>query len=1028
MKTMIKQLGNSFYKPHTTPLLILSAISFGIWFAGPFISIADFTPLFSADKRFYLILALFLAWFLKIMFLDGRLKKETPRVVSLKHPEYTKRMAQLTGRFKGATDFLKKTIINKNGKDTSLHHLPWYLIIGPSGAGKTSLLANSGINYILSKQVKGENAQKTLPSEFCDWWVTRDSVLVDVPGAYMQSPAKLAVNATTATKQKTAIHYMLWKSFLELISKYRGKRSIQGIIITLPLPELISHQASAKENLLQDVKYRIAELKQQFGDQLTFHIVVTKCDLLSGFSEFFSDSGSDEISQAWGVTLPSLKEGEQTMDVFEQRFNALVKRINKQLIWRLHQERNPFTRPYIKDFPLQVERLKENLMQVCKMLSQTGQLRLQGVYLSSALQIAPEDTSTLMSAPSAQTSLQIMRNPSMPSRAYFVKQLLLQGILSSGDPIPVSDERVKTATVIALSFGAVLFMGLLFGNDIRNTIKQTFAIRTSLADYQNEVNLHGVHFDKALPLLDALQLTSQQSSHSFFFYSDKAQQSAYAAYQQALRTIVLPELKTDFETYLQQNDGNPDRLYAALKGYLMLGDAQRMQSEYVINQLKYIAPNLFAGPNKNQMLSHMHIAYNATWQPMTLDPLVIAQARRHLFNLSPVQLSFVILKNMTPTQTYKHVNLGTNIGNTPALMNHNLENYVPTFYTADAFSSVYEQQTDSAATEASQGNWVLGNAASINELNNTPLVEQARDIYVQDYIHVWQKVLASITLPPHNTYAQIDTLIKNLAAAKSPLLDLLTTVKQNTSFKPITSANPQFAALNTLINDANTPNSGFAKIQNTLDQLHVYLQNLMNANNVSQAAYFAAKDRMKAGVLSSDPLTQLFALAKSSPEPLKTWLTDIAQSTWHAMLADSAQFVENRWRANIQPAELEKLAQQKAGTDPFAKLIGTKSTMNNFYQNYLQSFIEVSNKGWQWKILDNERLPVTEIVLSQLQQAAPLQTASNKKLSAKSHNDKELLLNLNKNSDLKMSFISPSNKAKMTLAMLIDPTKRGGDS
>ena len=38
------------------------------------------------------------------------------------------------------------------GKSVSLYELPWYIIIGPPGAGKTTVIANSGLNFPLSKK------------------------------------------------------------------------------------------------------------------------------------------------------------------------------------------------------------------------------------------------------------------------------------------------------------------------------------------------------------------------------------------------------------------------------------------------------------------------------------------------------------------------------------------------------------------------------------------------------------------------------------------------------------------------------------------------------------------------------------------------------------------------------------------------------------------------------------------------------------------------------------------------------------
>jgi type VI secretion system protein ImpL len=356
MKPLMKQLtDNLTAKKQLFPLFIFGIIAMVVWYGGPLITLGDATPLAEPEKRFYTIVALFLAWVLKKNFYDDNTNQQTANTTPLAftNPELAKKIQSIESRFQGAMRFLKKTMINKHGKNVSLYHLPWYLLIGPANSGKTSLLANANINFILAKQFKNENLKNIPPSDVCDWWVTRDSVMVDVPSSYLY--AKQKVMSPANGNQKSPSSFALWQNFLILVKKYRGKKALTGVVLTLTASELMS--ATNKERTFVELKQQLAELREQFGNNLPFFLTITKCDQLSGFMDFFSDSGSDELSQAWGVTLPTLKDNESLAEMFTNRFNALIKRLNKQLIWRLHQERNPFTRPQIKDFPLQIERL-----------------------------------------------------------------------------------------------------------------------------------------------------------------------------------------------------------------------------------------------------------------------------------------------------------------------------------------------------------------------------------------------------------------------------------------------------------------------------------------------------------------------------------------------------------------------------------------------------------------------------------------------------------------------------------------------
>ena len=182
----MKPLKFSIYK-QLLPLSLFFVVSLFIWFDGPLIRLNGYSPLQDTEKRVDLIGLFFLVWLFKALFFDTRLKKNaSPDAVS---EDIKNKIDYLRGRFQGAIKFLKSTVIHKNGKNVNLVRLPWYLVIGPTASGKTSLLATSEIKYILAKQFKTEHLKAIPPSDTCNWWVTRDLVLVDVPGPYLFSKA-----------------------------------------------------------------------------------------------------------------------------------------------------------------------------------------------------------------------------------------------------------------------------------------------------------------------------------------------------------------------------------------------------------------------------------------------------------------------------------------------------------------------------------------------------------------------------------------------------------------------------------------------------------------------------------------------------------------------------------------------------------------------------------------------------------------------------------------------------------------------
>ena len=105
-------------------------------------------------------------------------------------------------------DFLKKTSLSK--PSISLKQTPWIFLLGPQNAGKTTFLANSGIPFILKKQFSKEDINHIPPSENCDWWITKDVSIIDIPSSYLGAQ----------NKNDKKIFEALWQSFLKLVKKY----------------------------------------------------------------------------------------------------------------------------------------------------------------------------------------------------------------------------------------------------------------------------------------------------------------------------------------------------------------------------------------------------------------------------------------------------------------------------------------------------------------------------------------------------------------------------------------------------------------------------------------------------------------------------------------------------------------------------------------------------------------------------------------------------------------------------------------
>ena len=116
-----------------------------------------------------------------------------------------------------------------------LYDLPWYVIIGPPGAGKTTALINSGLKFPLARGGTPEAVAGVGGTRYCDWWFTEEAVLIDTAGRYTTQ------DSDPKGDRKS------WLSFLDLLKKNRPKQPINGVLVAISVEDLLTGDAGGAD-------------------------------------------------------------------------------------------------------------------------------------------------------------------------------------------------------------------------------------------------------------------------------------------------------------------------------------------------------------------------------------------------------------------------------------------------------------------------------------------------------------------------------------------------------------------------------------------------------------------------------------------------------------------------------------------------------------------------------------------------------------------------------------------------------------
>ncbi|NGZ97950.1 MAG: type VI secretion system membrane subunit TssM, partial [Nitrospira sp. WS110] len=258
--------------------------------------------------------------------------------------------------------------------EEALSALPWYMLIGPPGSGKSTALKNSGLqaSYLREgKETPGSGATRT-----CDWWMTNEGLFLDTAGRYIEEDEDRGE----------------WLALLDMVKEERRRVPLNGVLIMVSLPDLLGSDDKQIELLAGNIRARLEELVARVGVVFPVYLAFTKCDLLRGFVEFFENlSNVAREEQVWGHTFPIVPPpGTTPSDQFDMAFDQLVQALQLRRHTRLLSLLGSKKLQEVFSFPLQVSQAKQNLSHFVDQVFQPPRHQdsplFRGFYFTSATQ------------------------------------------------------------------------------------------------------------------------------------------------------------------------------------------------------------------------------------------------------------------------------------------------------------------------------------------------------------------------------------------------------------------------------------------------------------------------------------------------------------------------------------------------------------------------------------------------------------------------------------------------------------------
>lgn len=699
--------------------------------------------------------------------------------------------------------------------NTALYALPWYMIIGPSATGKSTLFANSGLHFPYSNSnelhIQGFGGTRN-----CDWWFSDQAILIDTAGRY----------TTEQSENKE------WLSFLNLLKKYRPKLPINGVMVAISVSDVLTSDSEEIRQHVKLVRERIEELITQLGVIFPVYITFTKTDLISGFEPFFNDLSEKEREQVWGAYLLDISEDQKSdpAEMFELRMEELYERLCQQRLSKVARERNEHRKQLILDFPNQFKSASTKLTEFVNLLFKANPYQevpwFAGVYFTSGTQEGTPIERITNGVRDQFGAVVVEQKQETITQSYFINRVFNDVVFKLQDltrgnrkkrlvgrwlkGLTVTTGLASIAAITALLITSYTSNKILL-NQGENRVKAIVEVNVNKAKPEQKLAA-------TLSLFEHYQeLASYEDNLPWYFIfgiyeGDETTQSVENVLFNQLNQLitspaenyVLAQLK-QYESQWSLDDpesrvGTRQLYYDALKLHLMLSThpehkndafAKQQLLSFISNHFNIDLTTQQDTPIYSQLtnLLDLYLANLGTdlehpgnidfWQA---NETAIFAARGNL-DTQPeaAPLYRQVITSFDQRKKALQLNQFMSANNRDVLQSSYA---IPYVYTSSGWQEYVYPEIKRISRLVFSGDWVMGTSNedgqnAVDEAQAETLANAMRAYYFKDYANTWFEFLNSIRIPPFKDLNEASIDFARLSSNDGPLIDLMALVNDN---------------------------------------------------------------------------------------------------------------------------------------------------------------------------------------------------------------------------------------------------------
>jgi len=341
----------------------------------------------------------------------------------------------------------------------NLYSLPWFMIVGEPGSGKTEAVRHCNVGFPPGLQDEYQGVGGTINM---NWWFTNHGVIVDTAGRLMFEDVEAG-----GTKE--------WREFLNLLKRYRPYCPINGVFLVIPADSLVKDTAEQIQQKASKIAQQFNVIQRTLAVRFPVFVVVTKCDLVMGFREFFDGLGHPELQhQIFGWSNPAAIDQPYSREFVRQHLQSVQDRLRRRRLSLLleladdaaAQESASVNALY--SFPGSLAQLAQRMARYLDLIFGAGgewgakPVFFRGIYFTSSMQEGDALDEDLAQA--VGTSVESLPGgpPWTRNRAYFLRDLFIKKVFPEKGLVTTAVNATKHYVRRRMTFWLSVAAAVLF--------------------------------------------------------------------------------------------------------------------------------------------------------------------------------------------------------------------------------------------------------------------------------------------------------------------------------------------------------------------------------------------------------------------------------------------------------------------------------------------------------------------------------------------------------------------------------------